>query len=347
MPPGGGRHVPPPEVPGREPAGPGQAPAAPPLPEQAGGQTWPEGRRQPGRLPARRAGRSRSRGPPAQPGRASRSTCRAPTGAGRRPSPASWPAWPRRRCCSWRSSSPARRRPARRRRPPPAPWASCWPRWCCTAGRRWRPGCSPCERPDDRSPSGGSGVPHAPSSGSSRWGSSPRTPSASSTTSSCTPNSRRSSDQFPRSLVGAVAFILVAVVLAPFFEEIVFRGFLFRGLANSFGWVWARADLGGRLRHRAPAARRVLPARGAGVLPRLVVPAHGVVVGAHRHARRVQRHRRARLGAHRLSGTGGGSSRRRHEAPALSAAEWACAARGSGSRRPEAAQRARPAGCGP
>jgi membrane protease YdiL (CAAX protease family) len=45
--------------------------------------------------------------------------------------------------------------------------------------------------------------------------------------------------QFPRSLVGALAFILVAVVLAPLFEEIVFRGFLFRGLANSFGWVWA------------------------------------------------------------------------------------------------------------
>jgi len=45
--------------------------------------------------------------------------------------------------------------------------------------------------------------------------------------------------QFPRSLVGALAFILLAVILAPLFEEIVFRGFLFRGLANSFGWVWA------------------------------------------------------------------------------------------------------------
>ena len=33
-------------------------------------------------------------------------------------------------------------------------------------------------------------------------------------------------------------FILVAVVMAPLFEEIVFRGFLFRGLANSWGWVW-------------------------------------------------------------------------------------------------------------
>jgi membrane protease YdiL (CAAX protease family) len=44
--------------------------------------------------------------------------------------------------------------------------------------------------------------------------------------------------EFPHSTVGAVLFALVAVVMAPVFEEIVFRGFLFRGLANSFGWVW-------------------------------------------------------------------------------------------------------------
>lgn len=43
---------------------------------------------------------------------------------------------------------------------------------------------------------------------------------------------------FPRSPVGTVMFILVAVVMAPFFEEIVFRGFLFRGFANSWGWLW-------------------------------------------------------------------------------------------------------------
>lgn len=44
--------------------------------------------------------------------------------------------------------------------------------------------------------------------------------------------------QFPRSTAGAALFVLVAVVLAPLFEEALFRGFLFRGLANSFGWVW-------------------------------------------------------------------------------------------------------------
>ncbi len=44
--------------------------------------------------------------------------------------------------------------------------------------------------------------------------------------------------EFPHSAVGVVMFVLVAVVMAPVFEEILFRGFLFRGLANSFGWVW-------------------------------------------------------------------------------------------------------------
>ena len=43
---------------------------------------------------------------------------------------------------------------------------------------------------------------------------------------------------FPHSVLGAGMFVLVAVVMAPLFEEIVFRGFLFRGLANSWGWAW-------------------------------------------------------------------------------------------------------------
>jgi membrane protease YdiL (CAAX protease family) len=43
---------------------------------------------------------------------------------------------------------------------------------------------------------------------------------------------------FPHTAVGAAMFVLVAVIMAPVFEEILFRGFLFRGLANSFGWVW-------------------------------------------------------------------------------------------------------------
>jgi membrane protease YdiL (CAAX protease family) len=44
--------------------------------------------------------------------------------------------------------------------------------------------------------------------------------------------------EFPHSALGAAMFFLVAVVMAPVFEEIVFRGFLFRGFANSWGWVW-------------------------------------------------------------------------------------------------------------
>ena len=45
-------------------------------------------------------------------------------------------------------------------------------------------------------------------------------------------------NDFPHSALGAARFLLVAVVMAPVFEEIVFRGFLFRGFANSWGWVW-------------------------------------------------------------------------------------------------------------
>ncbi|MFA4964280.1 MAG: CPBP family intramembrane glutamic endopeptidase, partial [Thermoleophilia bacterium] len=44
--------------------------------------------------------------------------------------------------------------------------------------------------------------------------------------------------QFPRSAAGIALFVLVAVVMAPLFEEVFFRGFLFRGLANSWGWAW-------------------------------------------------------------------------------------------------------------
>jgi membrane protease YdiL (CAAX protease family) len=45
-------------------------------------------------------------------------------------------------------------------------------------------------------------------------------------------------DQFPHSAGGLVLFAILAVVLAPLFEEVFFRGFLFRGFANSWGWVW-------------------------------------------------------------------------------------------------------------
>jgi membrane protease YdiL (CAAX protease family) len=44
--------------------------------------------------------------------------------------------------------------------------------------------------------------------------------------------------EFPRSGAGVALFVVVAVIMAPLFEEVVFRGFLFRGLANSWGWVW-------------------------------------------------------------------------------------------------------------
>jgi len=43
--------------------------------------------------------------------------------------------------------------------------------------------------------------------------------------------------EFPRTGGGIVLFVILAVVLAPLFEEIFFRGFLFRGFSSSWGWV--------------------------------------------------------------------------------------------------------------
>jgi uncharacterized protein len=44
-------------------------------------------------------------------------------------------------------------------------------------------------------------------------------------------------DSFPPTAGGVVLFTVVAVVLAPLCEETYFRGFLFRGFENSWGWV--------------------------------------------------------------------------------------------------------------
>ncbi len=46
---------------------------------------------------------------------------------------------------------------------------------------------------------------------------------------------------FPHNTAGIVLFVLVAVVMAPLFEEMFFRGFLFQGLSQSFGWGWGAA----------------------------------------------------------------------------------------------------------
>jgi membrane protease YdiL (CAAX protease family) len=52
------------------------------------------------------------------------------------------------------------------------------------------------------------------------------------------PHQQQIVSDFPHTTLGAVMFVLVAVVMAPIFEEILFRAFLFRGLANSCGWAW-------------------------------------------------------------------------------------------------------------
>ena len=44
-------------------------------------------------------------------------------------------------------------------------------------------------------------------------------------------------DIFPHSAIGVVCFFLTVCVAAPFFEEVFFRGFVYKGLANSWGPV--------------------------------------------------------------------------------------------------------------
>lgn len=43
--------------------------------------------------------------------------------------------------------------------------------------------------------------------------------------------------EFPHTPAGIALFVLLAVVIAPLFEEIFFRGFLFRAFASSWGWL--------------------------------------------------------------------------------------------------------------
>jgi len=45
-------------------------------------------------------------------------------------------------------------------------------------------------------------------------------------------------DAFPPTTGGLILFAIVAVVMAPLAEELYFRGFLFKGFANSWGWGW-------------------------------------------------------------------------------------------------------------
>lgn len=47
-------------------------------------------------------------------------------------------------------------------------------------------------------------------------------------------------EQFPRTVAGGALFVLIAVVFAPLFEEVFFRGFVYKGLRNSWGW-WPAA----------------------------------------------------------------------------------------------------------
>ena len=52
------------------------------------------------------------------------------------------------------------------------------------------------------------------------------------------PHQQQLVDQFPHSGTGFALFFVLAVVIAPVCEETFFRGFLFKGFANSWGWFW-------------------------------------------------------------------------------------------------------------
>jgi membrane protease YdiL (CAAX protease family) len=51
-------------------------------------------------------------------------------------------------------------------------------------------------------------------------------------------------DEFPRTAGGLALFLVLAVLMAPVAEEVFFRGCLFRGFANSWGWGWGAAVSG-------------------------------------------------------------------------------------------------------
>jgi membrane protease YdiL (CAAX protease family) len=52
-----------------------------------------------------------------------------------------------------------------------------------------------------------------------------------------TPKKQALAGEFPHTAAGVVMFVILAVFVAPFFEEIFFRGFLFRGFSASWGWI--------------------------------------------------------------------------------------------------------------
>ena len=105
----------------------------------------------------------------------------------------------------------------------------------------WPPGSSRCASPAASSRSGASGARTRPSSGPSRWRSSPSTWSASSTTSSCTPSSRTSSASSRAPAPASSLFVLLAVVMAPLFEEIVLPRLPLPGLRQLVGLGVGRA----------------------------------------------------------------------------------------------------------
>ena len=101
---------------------------------------------------------------------------------------------------------------------------------------------------------------------------------------------------FPHTGSGIALFALTAIVVAPVFEETLFRGFLFQGFSRSWGPVFGSARLGEPLRSRAPAAFGLRAALRAGPRPGLGLLSQRVAVDEHRRSCFLQRDQRPGLG---------------------------------------------------
>ena len=90
------------------------------------------------------------------------------------------------------------------------------------------------------------------------------------------------------------ASVLALVIWTPLAEEIFFRGFLMRGIANRWGLAARPAGIGGRIRHPAPRPWPAAPDIRNGPAAWRPQRLHPFPLAAHRRTRRPKRPRRPR-----------------------------------------------------
>ena len=100
----------------------------------------------------------------------------------------------------------------------------------------------------------------------------------------------------PAQRAGLVLFVVLAVLMAPVFEEMFFRGFLFRGFANSWGWGWGAVASGAIFGLAHLQLDVFVPLFALGFALAWVYHRTGSTLDEHHAARPVQRHLGAGLG---------------------------------------------------